>query len=129
MLTGPWGSEVIDQGDEQASQTPLPTRHSKDAPGSPDIDTVAVAFATRPAGAEVIEGASGATVSTSRLRPSLAPVLPAVSVWRTSRVCWPSEGKDSESGDPHDAQAPPSVRHSTAAPGSPVKLTVRLRVA
>ena len=73
------------------------------------------------AGFDVMLGAAGGVASTVQPAEEEGPVLPAVSVWRTSNVCAPSPRDVYVSGLVHAVNAPPSSRHAKDPPGSPVK--------
>ena len=89
-------------------------------------ETLAFAGPEVPAGADVIVGTGGATVSTVHVAVAGDGSVPALSTARTARVCWPCARLVYASGDVQAPQRPPSRLHWKLAFGS---LDVNVKVA
>ncbi len=74
----------------QAPHAPASMRHWKVAPASPVKARLAEVDVIVPLGPALMPGAAGAVVSTVHVRVVVAPVLPAASVARTSKLWAPS---------------------------------------
>ena len=104
-------------GLEHDVQLPPSIRHSKVEPGSEELNArVGVVLPEGLDGAESIV-VSGAVRSIVQVwLAGVESVLPAGSVARMSNVWPPAPSEPSVSGLEHDAQLPPSMRHSKLEP-------------
>jgi hypothetical protein len=116
-VCAPSASVAVVCGDEQSASAAASTRHWKLAPASLENDSVGVESFVSPSGPEPIV-VTGPTVSTVKARLAGAPVLPAASAARTSKVCAPSASVAVVWGDEQSASAAASTRHWKLVPSA-----------